>query len=338
VCGKQDGVEKAKNGLKERFDCDDLGDLTEYIGCKVDREDDLMRLTQPVLLQSFEDEFELPEAKPLTTPAEPGRMLCAGEEKDLIDAATQSKYRSGVGKLLHIMKWSRPDVLNSVRELSRYMSGATMAHVKAMYRVMNFCIKTRDRGLTLKPNCKWDGNPDFEFVISGQSDSDYAKDESGKSVSGYSTLLCGAPVSMKSKMQTTTTLSVTEAELVSAVSCVQDMLFEMRVLESIGLKVKLPMVLEVDNKGVVDLANNWSASGRTRHIVTRTNFLRELKEQGLLRVVWIPSAENSSDLFTKNLHGPLFGKHSSKYVSGNVDSADSQGESVGGQTIMGLNE
>jgi hypothetical protein len=101
---------------------------------------------------------------------------------------------------------------------------------------------------------------------------------------------------MKSKMQEMTTLSVTESELVAAVSAAQDMLYEMRVLESIGLKVQLPMVLEVDNKGVVDLANNWSVGGRTRHISIRVNFLRELKEQGLLHVVWIPTDENSADL------------------------------------------
>jgi hypothetical protein len=35
--------------------------------------------------------------------------------------------------------------------------------------------------LTLKPNCKWDGDPNFEFVITGHSDSDYAKDESSLS-------------------------------------------------------------------------------------------------------------------------------------------------------------
>jgi hypothetical protein len=75
-------------------------------------------------------------------------------------------------------------------------------------------------------------------------------------------------------MQETTTLSVTESELVAAVSAVQDMLYEMRVLESIGLKVQLPMGLEVDNKGMVDLANNWSVGGRTHHISVRVNFLR----------------------------------------------------------------
>jgi hypothetical protein len=52
-------------------------------------------------------------------------------------------------------------------------------------------------------------------------------------------------------------------------------------------------------RGVVDLANNWSV-GVTRHISVRVNFLRELKEQGLLRVMWIPTDENSANLFTKN--------------------------------------
>jgi hypothetical protein len=33
-----------------------------------------------------------------------------------------------------------------------------------------------------------------------------------------------------------------------------------------GLKVKLPMILEMDNKGAVDLANNWIIGGRTRHV------------------------------------------------------------------------
>jgi len=70
--------------------------------------------------------------------------------------------------------------------------------------------------------------------------------------------------------------------------------------------------------------------GRTRHITVRTNFLRELKEQGLLRVEWIPAEENSSDMFTKNLQGPLFEKHASVYVS-DMLSTDSQREGVGGR-------
>jgi hypothetical protein len=37
-------------------------------------------------------------------------------------------------------------------------------------------------------------------------------------------------------------------------------------LESLGLKVKLPMVVEMDNQGAVYLANSWSVKSRTSHI------------------------------------------------------------------------
>ena len=56
-------------------------------------------------------------------------------------------------------------------------------------------------------------------------------------------------------------MSVAESESVSATECAQEMLFNMRVLELIGLKVKKPMILEVDNKGAVDLSHNWNVGG-----------------------------------------------------------------------------
>ncbi len=44
------------------------------------------------------------------------------------------------------------------------------------------------------------------------------------------------------------------------------MLYVQHILESMELKVKFLMILEMDNKGAVDLANNWSIGGRTRHV------------------------------------------------------------------------
>jgi hypothetical protein len=212
------------------------------------------------------------------------------------------------------MRWSRPEILNAVRELSRFMQGAMEAHMKAMHRVMKYCVGTPNRGMFLKPNAVWDGGADFEFIISGRSDSDYAKDiEKRRSVSGYSVFLHDAPVAMASRMQGHVTLSVTEAELAAATQCAQDMLFVMRVLESVGLKVKKPMILEVDNKGAKDLTHNWSVGGRTRHVNVREWFLRDLKEEGVILVKWIAGDDNSADLFTKNLAGPLFEKHARAY-------------------------
>eukprot|EP00957_Ditylum_brightwellii_P200711 15300513-Ditylum_brightwellii.AAC.1 len=60
-------------------------------------------------------------------------------------------------------------------------------------------------------------------------------------------------------MQKVVAFSVTEAKTIAGVQFVQDMLYCKRVLEGMGLQVKQPMVLYIDNSSAVDLANNWSA-------------------------------------------------------------------------------
>jgi hypothetical protein len=151
-------------------------------------------------------------------------------------------------------------------------------------------------------------------VILSRADSNYATDTSNRrSTSGYSTFLEDSPISMKSTGQKSVTWSVTEAELSAGSSCAQDLLFAMRVMESLGLKVKKSMILEMDNKGSVDLANNWSVGGRTRYVEVKQKILRELKEQGTILTVWRPGATMSSGLFTKNLERPLFECHTPVY-------------------------
>jgi hypothetical protein len=81
-------------------------------------------------------------------------------------------------------------------------------------------------------------------------------------VAGWTVFLCGALVSTKSKMLHAVSLSVTEAELFLGCNCMQDMMFVLHILESLGLKVKLPMMLQMDNKGAINLVNNWSSAGR----------------------------------------------------------------------------
>jgi hypothetical protein len=149
VGGKDKGVKKAKVHMMELFDCDDVGELKEHVGCKVDydREAGTMKLTQPVMIQSFQDEFELPEGEPSNTPAIPGTVMSEGEVRNQANDKIQSTYRSGVGKLLHMMRWTRPEIMNSVRELSRFVGRALLSHVIAMYRVMKYCRNTPEQGL-----------------------------------------------------------------------------------------------------------------------------------------------------------------------------------------------
>ena len=51
-------------------------------------------------------------------------------------------------------------------------------------------------------------------------------------------------------------LSVTEYELFPAVMCVQETLFVMRIINSMGSKVKLPMKLDIGKKGAKYITHN----------------------------------------------------------------------------------
>jgi hypothetical protein len=104
----------------------------------------------------------------------------------------------------------------------------------------------------------------------------------------------------------------------------------MRALESVRSKVKKPVILEIDNEGAVNLANNWSVGGRTRHVEVRRSFPRKLKEQNFIHAVWIRGDEMSSDLFAKNLDRPVFERHAKVHRGNDKHMKESsQGESVG---------
>lgn len=62
-------------------------------------------MTQPaVLMQSYSDEFDLQEGAAPNTPAIPGTVLDKGTTEEEVNDEEQFKYRSGTGKLFHMMK------------------------------------------------------------------------------------------------------------------------------------------------------------------------------------------------------------------------------------------
>ena len=73
------------------------------------------------------------------------------------------------------------------------------------------------------------------------------------------------------------------------------------------------MIVKVDNRGAADLANGWRVSGNTKHMEVRIMFLRELKEENVIKVEWIPTVDNEADIFTKNVDGATFKRHVVKF-------------------------
>ncbi len=112
IIGSKKAAEKTKKDLMERFDYKDCGDIKEYVGCNTERAKN-SSFTQPVLMQSYNDKFELPK-KCYKTPAPAGLVLVAGKKKEALSPAMQKKYCSGTGKSMHVMQYSKPETHNAV--------------------------------------------------------------------------------------------------------------------------------------------------------------------------------------------------------------------------------
>jgi hypothetical protein len=82
--------------------------LKEYVGCKIDRNEDGrgLLILQPVIVQSLIDEFGVEEDPKIMIPASKGDSFTPVMDEDELDEEDQKGYRSGVGKLLYLSRWS----------------------------------------------------------------------------------------------------------------------------------------------------------------------------------------------------------------------------------------
>jgi hypothetical protein len=61
------------------------------------------------------------------------------------------------------------------------------------------------------------------------------------------------------------------------------------------------------------MSENASAGFRTRHVDTRYHFVREFIKDGFIKIEFVRSVGNDSDLFTKNVNQELYAKHTKKF-------------------------
>ena len=75
---------------------------------------------------------------------EADKALCLPPEK-------VKMYCSGVGMLLYLVKYSRPDIDSSVRELSKCLDDSTEACNKEIHHLVKYILDTKDMSLKLWP-------------------------------------------------------------------------------------------------------------------------------------------------------------------------------------------
>jgi hypothetical protein len=317
MIGDAKAIDKTVNQLRSKVTLKEVGELQEYVGCTIikNRNQERLIMCQPDLLNKLEKTFknEIKNMRVFKTPTIPGEIILkTTDEDEIVDKSTHRMFRSGVGMLLYLIKYSRPDIGNAVREIAKVMDGPTEPQVKSLYRLIKYVLDTKNHGLIMNPSEPQEKN---SWIMSAYCDSDYAGDKDGrKSVPGFVIYIQSCLISWKSRKQKCVTLSSSEAEYVAISEVCAEIVFLKQVLEFMKIQLKLPIIVNVDNVGAIYLANNAVSGSRMKHVDIRYHFVRDLIEEGIIEISFVKSAENISDVFTKNLGEELFKKHIKKFM------------------------
>lgn len=283
-----DLVQQMKDALKSEFEMTDLGLLHYFLGIEVYQEPGEIFISQQKYAKEILKAFGMDDCKPIATPMEVNAKLSM---EDTSPPVNVMKYRQLVGSLIYLCN-TRPDLSYVVGVLSRFSNQPRNNHWKAGMRVLRYIKGTLDYGVTYKAGSS----------LTGHCDSDWAGDiDSRKSVSGYCFSLGSGIFSWISKKQPTVALSSTEAEYKAACFASCEAVWLRRILWHLGVQEEQATVLRCDNQSCMAIAKNPVFHARTKHIEIQYHYVRELIEDGIVELVYCPTAENGADIFTKAL-------------------------------------
>ena len=141
------------------------------------------------------------------------------------------------------------------------------------------------------------------------SDSDWAGDQPYQSVSttGVFVVVNGFPIHWKSKRQPSTSYSSTAAEIYAYSEGVRDAKRANSVLSEMGINLPFPLVVQVDNKGVKSFATGSCVESKLKGVWDlREEWVKELRDVGMVKPMKIPRSDNCADGFTRCLNAKEF--------------------------------
>ena len=100
--------------------------------------------------------------------------------------------------------------------------------------------------------------------------------------------------------------SSAEAELTAVVQGVCEGLWIKRVFEDLRIRLTWPIKLYCDNQAAINISHNPVQHDRTKHVEVDRHFLKEKVDSGVICITYVPTKEQTADMFTKSLLRPHF--------------------------------
>ena len=283
-------IDKFKKEMEDVFEMTDIGMMSFFLGMEIQQKQNEVFLCQQKYAKEVLKNFNMEGCKSTATPMNQKEKFCKEDGAEKVD---EGLYRSLIGCLMYLTA-TRPDIMQAVSLLSRYMHCASEIHFQAAKRILRYVKGTVDYGI------RFSQVKNFNFH--GFSDSDWAGcADDMRSTSGYCFTFGSEIFSWCSKKQDVIAQSTAEAEYVAAAAAVNQALWIRKLMTDLHMKQEDCTQIFVDNEAAISISNNPVFHGKTKHFKIKLYFLREVQKEGEVQLIFCKTEDQSADIFTKAL-------------------------------------
>ena len=195
---------------------------------------------------------------------------------------------------MYIMLGTRPDIAFAVIKMLQYSSNPMEEHLQKGLYIVRYLSSTKDLCIQYSVT----GN---QIRLCAYSDIDWAGDvETLRSTTSYVVFLGNGIVSWLSRQQWRVTLCFTEVKYCGMTEIAKQLHWIHNVYKELGFKLS-PLLHCIDNEGAMFLASNPAEKGWTKYIQIPEHYIYEVVELGEIKLYYVPTDLQFTNIFTKNL-------------------------------------
>ena len=122
-----------------------------------------------------------------------------------------------------------------------------------------------------------------------------------KSTSGGAFYLGKSMVAWLSKKKISISLSTAEAEYIAAAACCTQVMWMKQTIQDLKVSIDEPISIKCDNTSAISISKNPVLRSKIKNIPIKYHFLREQVAQKLVKLEYVPTKEQTIEIFTKTL-------------------------------------
>ena len=237
-----------KEQISHNWQVTDLGEPSKIIGIQIKHGNDYISITQTQYINAILTKEKMECANPVATPLD--HNVPIEPNPDLSIGDRSNPFAKLLGELQYLANATRLDIAFAVNRLVSYTANPSTQHYSIIKRILCYLARTKDYGITYRKSY----NSAHHLIA--YADAAHGNADEKKSTTGIVCIAAGGAILWKSKRQTLTALSSTEAEYIALAHTGTEICWFRNLYSKLGLPMTSLIKIRCDNLGAKSMSEN----------------------------------------------------------------------------------